>query len=103
MRADSHYVDQLDFPSAGSPVQKVPISKIESHHEFSQSDLRPLIDSIRSQGVVQPLLVRRQHPLYLVVAGRKRLAAAQMLRLETVPCLVHDLTPRPRRWLLPRA
>jgi hypothetical protein len=92
MRADSHYVDQLDFPSTGNPVQAVPISKIESHHDFSQADLRPLIESIRSQGVVQPLLVRRQHARYLVVAGRKRLAVAQMLRLETVPCLVHDLT-----------
>jgi hypothetical protein len=37
------------------------------------------------------LLVRRQDSRYAVVAGRKRLAAAQTLRLATVPCLVHDV------------
>ena len=92
MRADRHYVDQLATPSAGQPVRMLPVTQIEYDAARPQSDIRPLIESIRVHGIVQPLLVRRQNSHYVVVAGRKRLLAAQMLRLQAAPCLVHELT-----------
>jgi hypothetical protein len=92
MRADRHYVDQLAAPSAGQPVRMLPVTQIEYDAVRPQSDIRPLIESIRVHGIVQPLLVRRQNSRYVVVAGRKRLLAAQMLRLQAAPCLVHELT-----------
>jgi hypothetical protein len=54
--------------------------------------LRPLIESIRVHGIVHPLLVRRREAQYIVVAGRKRLVAAQILQLPAVPCLVQEVT-----------
>ena len=92
MRADRHYVDQLDAPAAGQPVRMLSISQVELESPRPHADLRPLIESIRVHGIVQPLLVRRRDQRFLVVAGRKRLLAAQMLRMQTLPCLVHDLT-----------
>lgn len=92
MRADRHYVDQLAAPAAGQPVRMLPIAQIELETPRAQADLRPLIESVRVHGIVQPLLVRRRDSRFVVVAGRKRLLAAQMLRLQTVPCLVHELT-----------
>jgi hypothetical protein len=92
MRADRHYVDQLAAPAAGQPVRMLPIAQVELESPRPQADLRPLIESIRVHGIVQPLLVRRQDSRFVVVAGLKRLLAAQMLRLQTVPCLVHELT-----------
>lgn len=92
MRADRHYVDQLAAPAAGQPVRMLPIAQVELESPRPQADLRPLIESIRVHGIVQPMLVRRQDSRFVVVAGRKRLLAAQMLRLQTVPCLVHELT-----------
>jgi light-regulated signal transduction histidine kinase (bacteriophytochrome) len=92
MRADRHYVDQLSSPAAGQPVRMIPVGQIAVAEAAPASDLRPLIESIRIHGVVHPLLVRRNRSQYLVIAGRKRLAAAQTLRLETVPCLVHDVS-----------
>ena len=91
MRADRHYVDQLAAPAAAQPVRMVPIAQIECPPLGAQVDLRPLIESVRAHGIVHPLIVRRQHGKYGVVAGRKRLMAAQNLRLATVPCLVHEL------------
>jgi hypothetical protein len=92
MRADRHYVDQLAAPAAGQPVRMLPIAQVDIDAPRPQTDLRPLIESVRVHGIVQPLLVRRRDARFVVVAGRKRLIAAQMLRLQTVPCLVHELT-----------
>jgi hypothetical protein len=91
MRADRHYVDQLASPAAALPVRLVPVGQIDCEGALSRIDLRPLTESVRMHGIVQPLLIRRQHSRYAVVAGRKRLAVAQMLRLATVPCLVHEI------------
>ena len=92
MRADRHYVDQLDTPSAGQPVRMIPLSALIGQSAEATPAIRPLIESIRLHGIVHPLIVRRRDSQYVVVAGRKRLVAAQILQLAAVPCLVHDLT-----------
>lgn len=92
MRADRHYVDQLAAPSAGQPVRMLSLAQLELESPKPTADLRPLIESIRVHGIVQPLLVRRRDSRFVVVAGRKRLLAAQLLRLPSAPCLVHELT-----------
>ncbi len=92
MRADRHYVDEIDA-DGGRPVRMLSMALIESAALESGDAMRPLIESIRALGIVHPLLVRRHRDRYQVVAGRKRFAAAQVLRLETIPCLVHDVGP----------
>ncbi len=91
MRADAHYVDQLADAAAGQPVRLIPTSQIDCAIARSEADLRPLIESVRAHGIVQPLIVRRAGARYAVVAGQKRLASAQMLQLQSVPCLVRDV------------
>jgi hypothetical protein len=91
MRADRHYVDLLASPAAGQPVRMIAAADIDGGLSPVSPDLRPLIESVRSHGIVQPLIVRRRDARYVVVAGRKRLAAAQTLRLAAVPCFVHDV------------
>jgi len=92
MRADRHYVDQLDAASAGQPVRMIPLSALIGQTAEATPALRPLIESIRLNGIVHPLIVRRRDSQYVVVSGRKRLVAAQTLQLAAVPCLVHELT-----------
>lgn len=91
MRADRHYVDQLDSPSV-TPVRLIATAQIDSPVTIPQSELRALIESVRAHGIVHPLLVSRKRSRYNIVAGRKRLAAAQILRIENVPCILHDVT-----------
>jgi len=91
MRADRHYVDQLSSRSAGHPVRIIPLEQFAALDPLRETDLGPLLQSVRALGIVHPLLVRRAGSAYTVVAGRKRLAAAQILRLPAVPCLVHDV------------
>src|SRR5262249_23393371 len=82
--------DQLDTPSAGQPVRMIPLSSFAAQAGEATPAIRPLIESIRVHGIVHPLIVRRRDSQYVVVAGRKRLVAAQTLQLPAVPCVVHD-------------
>jgi ParB family chromosome partitioning protein len=62
---------------------------------FDDTTLRELADSIKASGVLQPLLVRRVSPGdYQLVAGERRLRAAQMVGLKKVPVAVKDVDDR---------
>ena len=59
---------------------------------FDEKKLRVLADSIREQGVLQPLLVRRSRGGFELVAGERRLRAARLAGLKEVPVEVRDLS-----------
>ncbi|MDY0221200.1 MAG: ParB/RepB/Spo0J family partition protein [Desulfobacterium sp.] len=59
---------------------------------FDQEELEKLKNSIVEQGILQPLLVRKNNDSYELIAGERRLRAAQMAKLIHVPALVRDLT-----------
>ena len=59
---------------------------------FAPEELAQLSESIRNQGVLQPLLVRRQEVGYELVVGERRLRAAKMAGLEKVPVVVKDVS-----------
>src|SRR5687768_12369757 len=61
---------------------------------FDEGSLEGLADSIRSHGIVQPLLVRRQGERYELIAGERRWRAAQIAGLTKVPVLVRDVPDR---------
>ncbi len=57
---------------------------------FNEQELRNLAQSIRVNGLIQPLVVRRIAGGYELVAGERRLRACRLVGMETVPCLVSD-------------
>lgn len=59
---------------------------------FDQEKLKELADSIKVHGIIQPLTVRKIGGRYRLVAGERRLRAAQMLGLKEVPARVRELT-----------
>jgi ParB family chromosome partitioning protein len=59
---------------------------------FSDEAIGELADSIRSSGVLQPVLVRRDGDGYLIVAGERRLRAARVAGLKKIPAIVRDVT-----------
>jgi ParB-like chromosome segregation protein Spo0J len=90
MRADSHYVDLLTSRPAPPPVHLIAVKDIVRTQPADESDLGPLVESITSVGVVQPLIVRRRKGRYELIAGAKRLAAAVAAGLTEVPCLLRE-------------
>lgn len=62
--------------------------------EFDEGEIADLCDSIRVHGFLQPLVVRKHGDRYQLIAGERRLRAAQMASWERVPVQVRDATDR---------
>jgi hypothetical protein len=90
MRADAHYVDLITSRPAAPPVHLIAVKDIVSAQPAEESELGPLVESITSVGVVQPLIDRRRKGRYELIAGSKRLAAAIAAGLTEVPCLLRE-------------
>lgn len=87
----------LKFPKIGLKkervVYQVPIDRIcsspyQPRKYFNHAALQELADSIRSYGVLQPISIRRLNGGYEVVAGERRLRAARMAGLQTIPAIL---------------
>jgi len=59
---------------------------------WNEQDLIELADSIKANGVIQPIIVRAFQGGFQVIAGERRLRAAQMAGLAKIPALVRDVT-----------
>ncbi|MEM9416176.1 MAG: ParB/RepB/Spo0J family partition protein [Planctomycetota bacterium] len=87
-------------PSSG--LQFIPIAGIQpNQHQprqaFSDKALEGLAASLKNDGMMQPIVVRRSsaggdQDAYELIAGERRWRAAQLAGLEQVPAMVHDLT-----------
>jgi ParB family chromosome partitioning protein len=89
----------LSAPDSGERVLRVPLNKIRAsalqpRKEFSADALRELADSIREQGIVQPLLVRERNGFFELIAGERRWRAAQLLNLAEVPVITREADDR---------
>lgn len=74
------------------PIESIRPSGVQPRISFDQAKLQELAKSIESNGVVQPLLVRRQGLAYELIAGERRWRAAQLAGLTQVPVLVREVT-----------
>ncbi len=80
-------------------VQRVPLNKVrpsalQPRKQFSEESLRELADSIREQGIVQPLIVRPRGDFFELIAGERRWRAAQLLNLPEVPVIAREADDR---------
>ena len=81
-------------PSA-SPTD-LPISQIhpnphQPRRSFDDASLTELAASIRSTGLIQPILVRKVGQQYQLIAGERRLRAAKLAGLATIPAIIRDI------------
>ncbi len=70
------------------PLAQVRPSPHQPRKDFSPDALKELADSIREQGIVQPLIVREQADHYELIAGERRWRAAQLVGLAEVPVIL---------------
>jgi ParB family chromosome partitioning protein len=70
----------------------------QPRQSFPEESLQELAESIRTHGIIQPLVVTDSggKPPYQLVAGERRWRAARLAGLTTVPALVRDLSRRTR-------
>ena len=90
------YVPPID---ARDRVQRVALDRIrpcpfQPRKDFTADTLRELADSIREQGIVQPLIVRDKGDHFEIIAGERRWRAAQLLNLPEVPIILREADDR---------
>ena len=74
------------------PVAQIRPNPYQPRQRFDAERLQELSDSIRQQGVIQPIVVRRDTEGFELIAGERRLRAAQMAGFERIPALVKRAT-----------
>ncbi|RLE07382.1 hypothetical protein DRZ78_03050 [Candidatus Aerophobetes bacterium] len=74
------------------PIEQLTLPSNEMRSETSREALEELADSIRSVGVLEPILVRKKDDKFEIRAGVRRYLAAKLAGLVKVPCIVLDVT-----------
>ena len=74
------------------PLDRVRPNPHQPRKRFDETALTELTDSIRTSGVIQPIVVRRSGDSYELIAGERRWRAAKQAGLASIPAVVRDAT-----------
>lgn len=74
-------------------IEKIKPNPYQPRKSFGD-DIFGLAESIKENGILQPLTVRKENDIYILIAGERRLRASKLAGLSTVPCIVIDMTER---------
>ena len=77
-------------------IQEISIVSIrpnreQPRHKFREETIQELANSIREQGILQPIIVKKSGATFELVCGERRLRAAQKCGLDKVPAIVRDI------------
>lgn len=72
------------------PTNQIKTNPHQPRQDFSYSSLEELINSIKEYGILQPLIVTKTKEGYQLIAGERRLKAAQFLELKTVSAIIRE-------------
>lgn len=76
------------------PTAEIIPNPHQPRRTFEPEELRALSDSIRQNGILQPITVRNTGEHYELIAGERRLRAAKLAGLSVVPCIVMEISDR---------
>ncbi len=91
--ANSQSADRPRRPDLLIPVEKLVPNPNQPRRDFQPEALQELAASIRTKGVIQPLIVRAMPDgRFEIVAGERRWRAAQLAQLHELPAIIRDFT-----------
>ncbi|MCJ8277723.1 MAG: ParB/RepB/Spo0J family partition protein [Bdellovibrionales bacterium] len=73
------------------PIDKVYPNKTQPRKDFLKEQLQELADSIKEQGLLQPITVRKTEENYEIIAGERRWRASQLAGLHEVPAIIKNV------------
>ena len=108
MNTEEKFIDELFGKTEETEVVKpqtteiikMPMSSIvpnfKNPYKCREEDMKPLEDSIRENGIIQPIMVRKDDKadVYEIISGHRRFLAATRLKLTEVPVVVLDTPHR---------
>ncbi len=83
------------------PVEDIIPNKYQPRTTFNEESMNELAQSIKSDGVIQPVIVRRSGAQYQLITGERRWRAAKKAGLKTIPAVIRDVSEfRTLEWAL---
>ncbi|MFG6668159.1 ParB/RepB/Spo0J family partition protein [Halomonas sp. HNIBRBA4712] len=95
---DAEASSVLSEPAAGERLERLPLGQLSRGKYQPRRDIQPealeeLADSIRAQGVMQPIVVRPVgEARYEIIAGERRWRAAQLAELDVIPAVIREVS-----------
>ena len=84
-----------EFKAIEIKIESIQESSSQARTEFDDIKLDELADSIRKNGILQPLIVQEiGENQYELIAGERRLRASKLANLQKIPCLIKDVSSR---------
>lgn len=89
-------ISEANAESGGKPETTLPIEKIKRNpnqprKNFDETALAELADSIKQNGVLQPILVRKKDTYYEIVAGERRYQACKLAGVKELPVVIREI------------
>ena len=100
--SESQYETAIPQNDAGAvevSVGSIKPNPYQPRKTFDKEKLKELSESIKKHGIIQPLIVRKKGLDYELVAGERRLRAARLAKLQTVPVLIREYDEKQMREL----
>lgn len=87
--------EMKDTENKEETIKKIKILEIEpnltqARKKFDEEALNELAQSIKTYGILQPIIVEKKDGFYRIIAGERRWRAAKIAGIEEIPCLVRD-------------
>ena len=93
MKKNNHYKVRTESKIILIPQSEILPNPNQPRKRFNYDELEGLAQSIRANGILQPLLVRtNENGKYELVAGERRLRAARLVGITKVPCILNDIS-----------
>ncbi len=94
MKHDGHFVDLISARSLGPRIRMIPLEKIDPNPHQARCELGnigELQDSIKSKGILEPILVRAKGSRFEIIAGERRFIASKNIGFKDLPCIEMDV------------
>ncbi len=78
------------------PPDLIAPNPLQPRHDFNEDSLQKLADSLKRNGMIQPLVVKQSDSGFTIIAGERRLRAARIAGLKEVPVVLMDEVDEPR-------
>lgn len=75
-------------------LEQIKPNPFQPREDFDSQSLEELTQSIKEKGIIQPIVVRRKGEGYELIAGERRLRAANLLNLKEIPVIIKDVADR---------
>ncbi len=76
------------------PLSQIRPNPLQPREDFDVEAMKELVQSIREKGIIQPILVRPKGEFYELIAGERRLRAANTLQIKEIPAIIREANDR---------